>query len=126
MEIIYWGTRGSIPSPGRDTVVYGGNTPCVEVRLKDKTEIIIDAGSGIRKLGDKLLKEKIKEIHLFITHSHWDHIQGFPFFVFEVFGLIGNDIAFFLYLFKGPGSPFEHVLEAFLDVCEVHEGCSCS
>jgi len=81
MEIIYWGTRGSIPSPGRDTVVYGGNTPCVEVRLKDKTEIIIDAGSGIRKLGDKLLKEKIKEIHLFITHSHWDHIQGFPFFV---------------------------------------------
>jgi phosphoribosyl 1,2-cyclic phosphodiesterase len=77
----FWGTRGSIPTPASWTRVYGGNTPCVEVRF-DNSIFICDAGSGIRELGkDVALREPHpSEIHLFITHTHWDHIQGFPFF----------------------------------------------
>jgi len=81
MELRFWGTRGSIPSPGPETVRYGGNTTCVELILDDGTLIIFDAGTGIRGLGDSLIKQKRNGvIHLFLTHSHWDHIQGFPFF----------------------------------------------
>jgi phosphoribosyl 1,2-cyclic phosphodiesterase len=77
----FWGTRGSIPTPGEHTRRYGGNTSCVEVRLND-TLIICDAGSGIRGLGDDLLDRSPGPItgHLLFSHSHWDHIQGFPFF----------------------------------------------
>ncbi|MGD1084573.1 MAG: MBL fold metallo-hydrolase [Verrucomicrobiota bacterium] len=79
----FWGVRGSIPTPGTDTVWYGGNTSCVEVRAG--TEIIIlDSGSGIRPLGQALMAEfRGRPIHLslLITHAHWDHIQGFPFFL---------------------------------------------
>ena len=81
MKIEFWGTRGSIPSPGPETVKYGGNTPCVAVTLKDDSLLILDAGTGIRKLG--LMLEKSEEplkANIFITHSHWDHIQGVPFF----------------------------------------------
>lgn len=75
-----WGTRGSIPSPGPATAGYGGNTPCLEVRVGEQ-QIIFDAGSGIRPLGDKLLKDgNIDHASIFLTHFHWDHIQGFPFF----------------------------------------------
>ncbi len=79
--VTFWGTRGSIPTPGNSTRVYGGNTPCVEVRVED-TVFICDAGSGIRELGADLLtrEESPDELHLLITHTHWDHIQGFPFF----------------------------------------------
>ncbi len=80
MQIKFWGTRGSIPSPGRDTILYGGNTTCLELRLERGRRIIIDAGSGIRAAGEELIKNGIKEIYLFITHIHWDHIMGFPFF----------------------------------------------
>ena len=80
MKVKFWGTRGSIPSPGKNTVKYGGNTTCVEVIPKNGKEIIIDAGSGIRLMVDKIISEGIKEISLLLTHSHWDHIQGFPFF----------------------------------------------
>jgi len=81
LKIRFWGTRGSIPTPGPETARYGGNTTCVEVRLNDGTVIIFDAGTGIRKLGQALIQEKYqKEINLVVTHSHWDHIQGFPFF----------------------------------------------
>ncbi|MDB6028097.1 MAG: hypothetical protein JWM68_4320 [Verrucomicrobiales bacterium] len=79
----FWGVRGSIPTPGKDTVFYGGNTPCVEVRA-DGEMIVLDAGTGIRPLGLALTSEfGDKPIHLtiLITHTHWDHIQGFPFFV---------------------------------------------
>lgn len=77
----FWGTRGSIPSPGMNTVKYGGNTTCVELTLDDNTLIIFDAGTGIRKLGNKIIQNNSNgTIHLFLTHSHWDHIQGFPFF----------------------------------------------
>jgi phosphoribosyl 1,2-cyclic phosphodiesterase len=78
----FWGVRGSIPSPGPETVYYGGNTSCVEVRVGGEI-IILDAGSGIRKLGLALAEEfKGRPIHLnlLISHTHWDHIQGFPFF----------------------------------------------
>ncbi len=76
----FWGVRGSIPTPGKDTVRYGGNTSCVEVRAGGK-RLIFDGGTGLRVLGQQLLKETAVEAHLFFSHSHWDHIQGFPFFV---------------------------------------------
>ena len=83
MNIRFWGTRGSIASPGKGTVKYGGNTSCVEVRA-GKQILIFDAGTGIRDLGNQLLKEFKSQpvtVHLFISHTHWDHIQGFPFFM---------------------------------------------
>lgn len=79
----FWGVRGSIPSPGNGTVVFGGNTSCVEVRA-DGRIIILDAGSGIRPLGLSLMqefKDRPLNVTLLITHTHWDHIQGFPFFI---------------------------------------------
>ena len=84
-HVTFWGTRGSIPTPGRITEKYGGNTPCISVLHKD-TYIIIDAGSGIRNYGLELTSEglgtekKKLSMHLFISHTHWDHIQGLPFF----------------------------------------------
>jgi len=81
MQIQYWGVRGSIPSPGPDTSQFGGNTPCVEVRNSNEPLIIMDAGTGIRKLGLDILKDPaVKEIHILLSHTHWDHIQGLPFF----------------------------------------------
>jgi len=80
MKIFFWGTRGSVASPGEDTVKYGGNTTCLEVRLSNNDLIVLDAGTGIRKLGIKLVKNQEKNIEIFLTHPHWDHIQGFPFF----------------------------------------------
>ena len=83
MKVRFWGVRGSIPSPGASTMRYGGDTTCIEMKVGTET-IIFDAGSGIRPLGLKLMGEAQGEaikIHLFITHTHWDHIQGFPFFV---------------------------------------------
>jgi phosphoribosyl 1,2-cyclic phosphodiesterase len=79
MRVKFWGCRGSIPVPDSRMMKYGGNTTCVEVTLRDHT-LIIDAGTGIRKLGDELMRRGKKKFDLFITHSHWDHIQGFPFF----------------------------------------------
>jgi phosphoribosyl 1,2-cyclic phosphodiesterase len=79
MKLKFWGTRGSIPVPGKDTLNYGGNTPCVEIRTKNNKLIALDAGSGLRELG-KSLPEGNNEIDIFISHYHWDHIQGIPFF----------------------------------------------
>ena len=78
----FWGTRGSIPTPGRNTYRYGGNTSCVEVRVDDAL-FILDGGTGLRELGGDLLRRSSEPInaHLFFSHMHWDHIQGFPFFV---------------------------------------------
>jgi ribonuclease Z len=78
----FWGVRGSIPTPGKEFIKYGGNTPCVEIRCGD-TILIFDAGTGTRALGKSLLKEfngKPMELHILFSHTHWDHIQGFPFF----------------------------------------------
>jgi phosphoribosyl 1,2-cyclic phosphodiesterase len=76
----FWGTRGSIPTPGHRTRRYGGNTSCVEVRA-DETVFICDGGTGLRELGiDLETRTDRVEAHLFCSHTHWDHIQGFPFF----------------------------------------------
>ena len=80
MQVTFYGVRGSCPSPGAEFIKYGGNTACVHIELDDGTDIILDAGTGIKKLGQKLVK-KNTDIHLLLTHNHWDHIQGFPFFV---------------------------------------------
>jgi phosphoribosyl 1,2-cyclic phosphodiesterase len=74
-----WGTRGSIPTPGPTTVRYGGNTTCLELH-HEGTRLIFDAGSGIRPLGSDIVEKGPNAIHIFLTHFHWDHIQGFPFF----------------------------------------------
>ncbi len=78
----FWGVRGSIPTPGPSTRRYGGNTSCYEIRIGDIL-IICDAGTGIRPLGLDLLKRSPNAIegHMFLSHAHWDHIQGFPFFL---------------------------------------------
>jgi phosphoribosyl 1,2-cyclic phosphodiesterase len=84
MRIKFWGVRGSTPTPERRNSRYGGNTPCVEVRLANGTLIILDCGSGLRGLGKSLLREfGERPIHayVFLTHFHWDHIQGIPFFL---------------------------------------------
>jgi phosphoribosyl 1,2-cyclic phosphodiesterase len=91
----FWGVRGSIACPGPETVKYGGNTPCVEMRVGGK-RLIFDGGTGLRVLGQHLLSNMPVEACLFFTHSHWDHIQGFPFFTpafikgnkFHVYGAI--------------------------------------
>ncbi len=82
--VTFWGTRGSISTPGRITEKYGGNTSCVSVRCQDIC-IILDAGTGIRNLGIDLIDEFNRKgnrfpLHLFLSHTHWDHIQGLPFF----------------------------------------------
>jgi len=82
LTVRFWGTRGSIPTPGRATEKYGGNTPCVEVRYDDSL-MVFDAGSGIREMGMSWLDEfsgRAIDATLLFTHLHWDHIQGFPFF----------------------------------------------
>ena len=81
MKVKFWGVRGSIPSPGPNTVRYGGNTTCIEVRTDDDELIILDGGTGISHLSQALLAELPVNAHIFNTHSHWDHIQGLPFFV---------------------------------------------
>jgi phosphoribosyl 1,2-cyclic phosphodiesterase len=80
MIIRCWGSRGSIPVDGNEYARYGGETTCIEVRGKNGEVIVIDAGSGIRTLGHKLVQEKVNRIHLLFTHAHWDHLLGFPFF----------------------------------------------
>lgn len=81
MQIKFYGVRGSIASPGSDTVYYGGNTACVRVESEDSL-FIFDAGTGIRLLGEELLQQpESKNLHLLFSHYHWDHIQGFPFFL---------------------------------------------
>jgi phosphoribosyl 1,2-cyclic phosphodiesterase len=81
MKIKFWGVRGSIPSPGPATVKYGGNTTCIEVRTDSGELIILDAGTGIFPLSQSLFSEFPLVANIFNTHTHWDHIQGLPFFI---------------------------------------------
>jgi phosphoribosyl 1,2-cyclic phosphodiesterase len=80
MIIRCWGARGSIPVSGEEYIKYGGDTTCLEIRTKDDEIIVIDAGSGIRRLGHRLISEKRFNYTMIFTHAHWDHIMGFPFF----------------------------------------------
>lgn len=81
MRVKFWGVRGSIATPGESTIRYGGNTACTEVHLDDGNLIILDAGTGIRNLGNKLADANTRvRAYILVTHPHWDHIQGFPFF----------------------------------------------
>jgi len=80
MKIRIWGSRGSIPVCGREYLKYGGDTTCVELRTKSGDIIIIDAGTGIRRLGNQLADEKCFDLNFIFTHAHWDHLMGFPFF----------------------------------------------
>ncbi len=105
MYVKFWGVHGSLPRPGPSTLKYGGNTPCVELRHQD-TLIILDAGTGIRELGEDLLRRKgrsgkpLRTVgHLLFSHLHWDHVHGFPFFnpafkkgnEFHLYGAAGLD-----------------------------------
>lgn len=80
MRAKVWGCRGSLAAPGPETIRYGGNTSCVEVRLDDDTLIILDAGTGIRPLGLEVVDELPRKIHVLLTHLHIDHIEGLAFF----------------------------------------------
>ena len=94
----FWGVRGSIPCPGTHTVRYGGNTSCVEIQVGEK-RLVFDGGTGLHVLGKSLLAKAPTEAHIFFTHSHWDHMQGFPFFTpgfvkgntFHIYGAIAPD-----------------------------------
>ena len=80
MIITCWGSRGSIPVSGKEYLKYGGDTTCLEIRTKSDDIIILDAGTGIRRLGNKLIDEERYTYHFIITHAHWDHLMGYPFF----------------------------------------------
>jgi phosphoribosyl 1,2-cyclic phosphodiesterase len=82
MEVKFWGTRGSIPAPGIHTLEFGGNTSCVEVLLNSGQRLIIDGGTGLRLLGKHLMEDASPvKIYLLLSHGHWDHLLGIPFFV---------------------------------------------
>jgi phosphoribosyl 1,2-cyclic phosphodiesterase len=114
MLITFYGVRGSIAAPGPSTVKYGGNTSCVHVRLNSGENLIFDAGTGIRRLGTNMLQH-MEPILLLLSHGHWDHIQGYPFFgpiyqpdreiiVFQ--GVEGNAVALAAILEQMDGSNF--------------------
>ncbi|CAN2040065.1 MBL fold metallo-hydrolase [Candidatus Magnetomoraceae bacterium gMMP-15] len=115
MKIKFWGVRGSIPAPGPDSIRYGGNTPCIEVVTNQGDEIILDSGSGIRQLGLNLMAKLPVKCSIFITHTHWDHIQGLPFFV-PLF-VEGNKIKLLGAFDPISGRPLKEVLDRQLEYC---------
>ena len=113
LAVKFWGTRGSIPTPGPATLRYGGNTSCVEVRCGENI-IMLDCGTGAREMGLSLsreLKGRAADIHIFISHTHWDHIQGFPFFVPAY--IPGNRIT--VYSLRGADKSLEKVFTGQMD-----------
>ena len=113
MRVRFWGTRGSIATPGAQTLGYGGNTSCVEMRCGGRL-LVFDAGTGIRELGAALMREAAGfplTIHLFISHTHWDHIQGFPFFL----PAYQPTTSIHVYGSPGPGRSLERILRGQMD-----------
>jgi phosphoribosyl 1,2-cyclic phosphodiesterase len=107
MRVRFWGTRGSIPTPGQTTVRFGGNTACVELRTAGGTLFIFDSGTGIRELGLQLSRSGHPvDAHLLLGHTHWDHIAGFPFFS-PAFAP-GNRLT--IYGARGVGRPLREVI----------------
>ncbi|MDE3057085.1 MAG: response regulator, partial [Bacteroidota bacterium] len=106
----FWGTRGSTPVAGERYARYGGNTPCFEAGWGDD-RVIIDAGSGIRELGIHLMRDHLRPLHILIGHTHWDHIQGFPFFLPAY--VPGEEL--FIYGASGFGKDLESVFRGQLD-----------
>ena len=105
--LTFWGTRGSIPTPGPRTARYGGNTPCVGITDGGGKFVVLDAGSGLRPLGAALAAQRRSvSVHLLLTHTHWDHIQGFPFF--KPLGMRGNALQ--IYGSDQGGVPLEEIL----------------
>lgn len=105
----FWGVRGSTPTPTIENLTFGGNTSCVEIRTSDNQVIILDGGSGIRNLGQSLMKEaggQNIDASVFLTHFHWDHIQGIPFFA-PIYGP-KNKVAFYSGI---QGRPLQETLE---------------
>jgi phosphoribosyl 1,2-cyclic phosphodiesterase len=97
LKVTFWGVRGSIPVPGPSTMRYGGNTACLEIKSEDGDWIIFDAGTGLRVLGESLDLSKKQDITILISHPHWDHINGIPFFT--PMYIPGNRVAIY-----GPGT----------------------
>ena len=113
MTVTFWGVRGSIATPGPATTRFGGNTSCVELRCGGDI-LIFDAGTGIRELGQALLKEfegRPLTVHLFVSHTHWDHIQGFPFFM----PAYQPTTTIHVYGTSGQGRPLEKLLRGQMD-----------
>jgi len=108
MKFTFRGVRGSIPSPGPLTARYGGNTTCIEVRSNDDSLIILDAGSGIFSLAQQLPAGQRVDAHVFITHSHWDHIHGLP--MFTPLFVAGNRVRLHGALDTASGRGIEHVM----------------
>lgn len=109
VRLRFWGVRGSTPTPQVENLTFGGNTSCIEVRTASNECIIFDAGSGIRNLGQSLMKEAAGQpinVKLFLTHFHWDHIQGLPFFA-PIYGP-RNSVNFYTGI---QGRPLQETLE---------------
>lgn len=129
MIVRFWGVRGSIPVPSKDTLKYGGNTTCIEIVTSEGKRIIIDAGTGIRFLGQQLMQEEFGQgsgvAHLLFTHAHWDHIQGFPFFAPVYVKRInkdgktarGSSNTFYVYGARNAGETIENSLRAQMSSC---------
>jgi phosphoribosyl 1,2-cyclic phosphodiesterase len=133
-NVNFWGVRGSIPCPGSNTVRYGGNTPCVEMQV-GRNHLVFDGGTGLHVLGQSMLKKMPAAAHIFFTHSHWDHMQGFPFFSpgfvrgnhFFIYGAIAPDGSTVEQRLNDqmlhPNFPVPlQIMQADLDFCDVTPG----
>jgi phosphoribosyl 1,2-cyclic phosphodiesterase len=112
-EVTFWGTRGSIPTPGPDTARYGGNTACISIGSSNGRLVILDAGSGLRPLGHELMKRRsgVLVADILLSHTHWDHIQGLPFFK----PLSSRDTSVCIYGAAQEGVPLKEILGRQMD-----------
>jgi phosphoribosyl 1,2-cyclic phosphodiesterase len=111
MKFKFWGTRGSVPVPGASTLHYGGNTPCIEIRTSQNKLFIIDAGTGIRELGNRLCNENFNDdINILISHTHWDHIQGLLFFK----PFYSKDFTINIHAYNSNGMNVDHIFDTLM------------
>lgn len=112
-QVTFWGTRGSIPTPGPDTARYGGNTACISIDGKKGRLVILDAGSGLRPLGHELMKQRNADLtaDILLSHTHWDHIQGLPFFK----PLSSRETSVYIYGAAQEGVPLKDILGRQMD-----------